>query len=332
MDTSIIATADDAVFTKNAAVQAGYYEDPYISYFYDGIATANQSPHIQPIIKRGTHARVMCVDHVISNFLEENCQIVILGAGKDTTYFRHRKQKKNVVWFEVDHEIVVKNKLRTIQQNSQAFDDVQIKDTKIVSMTDSSSSCHLICHDLRESPKLLLDKMVNDGFSVSKRTLFVAECVQMYMEESCTRTLWEYFAKEQQHFSIVLYDPILGRDSQFGRIMEENLHSKRKVLSKHSSGLETRTLENHLDKFISSGWNFAMGCDMWTAYQYFLTNEERQKANACEFLDEIEEWMLIMQHYCLVIAVPSKEHAVMLLRGLDPHRCLSKKKCTSQHE
>lgn len=327
MDTAIIATADDAVFTKYAAVQAGYYDDPYISYFHGSGAFSQQElPYIQPIIKRGTHGRVMCIDRVISNFMEDNCQIVILGAGKDTNYFRHRGKKNNVVWFEVDHEIVSKNKIKTIRRQSKAFGEIH---GHTITNEASNSSCHFIGHDLRESPQLLLNKLTKDhDFSLSKRTLFVVECVQMYMEESSSRRLWQHLAKqqEQNNFSIVLYDPILGLDSQFGRMMEQNLHRKRKVLSQQSSGMQTRTLEQHLDKFILSGWDFAIGCDMWTAYQYFLTKEERQKANACEFLDELEEWILIMQHYCLVLVAPSQEEATSLLQGLDPNRCQIKTK------
>jgi hypothetical protein len=41
---------------------------------------------------------------------------------------------------------------------------------------------------------------------------------------------------------------------------------------------------------------------MWSAYQTVLTQAQRQRANQCEFLDEIEEWILIMRHYCFVVA------------------------------
>ena len=41
---------------------------------------------------------------------------------------------------------------------------------------------------------------------------------------------------------------------------------------------------------------------MMAAYEIVLTSGEREHANRCEMLDEIEEWMLIMKHYCFVIA------------------------------
>jgi drug/metabolite transporter (DMT)-like permease len=41
---------------------------------------------------------------------------------------------------------------------------------------------------------------------------------------------------------------------------------------------------------------------LWWAYSTILTPEQRQRAQACEFLDELEEWKLIMQHYCIVVA------------------------------
>jgi hypothetical protein len=46
----------------------------------------------------------------------------------------------------------------------------------------------------------------------------------------------------------------------------------------------------------------ATGCDMWSAYNHVITAEQRRRANQCEFLDEVEEWMIIMRHYCVVVA------------------------------
>jgi len=47
----------------------------------------------------------------------------------------------------------------------------------------------------------------------------------------------------------------------------------------------------------------ATGCDMMAAYDTVLTVGDRGRANGCEMLDEFEEWILIMRHYCFVVAV-----------------------------
>jgi hypothetical protein len=51
-----------------------------------------------------------------------------------------------------------------------------------------------------------------------------------------------------------------------------------------------------------AGFGIATGCDMYTAYETIIPATDRQVANRCEFLDELEEWMLIMRHYCFVVA------------------------------
>ena len=119
---SIMATANNAIVAKHAAVMAGYYDDPFLEPFCrqsDNVGTMGapgevrsgsqsssldqhrQHQHhqypgrrqVQPIIKRGTHARVCCMDRVLSRFLgapNKTKQVVILGAGKDTSFFRYR--------------------------------------------------------------------------------------------------------------------------------------------------------------------------------------------------------------------------------------------------
>lgn len=39
-----------------------------------------------------------------------------------------------------------------------------------------------------------------------------------------------------------------------------------------------------------------------TCYETIMNHDERKKACSVEMLDEIEEWVLIMKHYCFVVA------------------------------
>ena len=72
-------------------------------------------------------------------------------------------------------------------------------------------------------------------------------------------------------------------------------------------------------------WHQALGCDMWWAYSTILTPEQRQRAQTCEFLDELEEWKLIMQHYCIVVACTTEAGLDFCqagpLLGLDASKC-----------
>lgn len=102
-----------------------------------------------------------------------------------------------------------------------------------------------------------------------------------------------------KHASAVIYDPIAQYDA-FGQVMEKHLVDAG-MAKAHTSLLQTRTLQHQLNKLTQCGFEIAVGCDMWSAYQSILTDEQRVRANNCELLDELEEWKMLMQHYCLAV-------------------------------
>lgn len=209
-DSIIKSTADEALSSKLSATSKGYYSDPYLSYFAVDSNNINSRSNkyntVHPIIRRGSHARVCCMDRVIaalhSNEFEnivknkEHVQVVVLGAGKDTSYFRYRsdtlttqiksandsaykKSGRNVSWYEVDHCSTInfkKNRERMIESNRML--QVRYPSADHVNIL---KHC-LIEFDLRNSAvdlmKLLEEKY---GFEKDLPTLFVMECVQMYL-------------------------------------------------------------------------------------------------------------------------------------------------------
>lgn len=329
-DASIMGTADDAASTKYAAVQAGYYQDPFLAAF------SVRQRHCQPIIKRGTYARVMCMDRAISAFIQsrEDPRIVVLGAGNDTTFFRYISglliEPKPVQWYEVDHTSMIHKKAKIIQQQQRTF-QAQVKTHScggfvVTSDKATKSICHLVDHDLRKSPSELIDKLAQHGLhGKTHAILFVVECMQLYLEECSSRTLWKTLALQCPQACLLLFDPIVGVSSSFGSVMEQNL-LRVKVITPDSSMVQTRTLSQQMEKFVDlCGWQQAIGCDMWWAYNTMLTPEQRQHAQNCEFLDEVEEWKLIMQHYCFVVACATNAGLDICragpLLGLEASRC-----------
>ena len=339
-----MATADDAVLAKLATVQAGYYSDPFIEplcLHASGIAESRgrRQRQVQPIIKRGTHARVCCMDRSIAAFIEyhssnknNSVQIVVMGSGKDTSYFRHGRS--HVRWYEVDHPSVLQTKASILQATPDLFQS-QTQKTEygyLISTTRSTgpssedpttcrkTECHLVEHDLRENPQKLLDTLIQKtgSFDAAAPTLFLFECVLMYMPDDASRSLLQCLAQSQSSSTIpqayiCCYEPILGSDS-FGKMMERNLVQAGVGLP-DSCLRTTRTLEEQLDKLVRSGFSHAAGCDMAQAYETVMTQAQRTKANQCEFLDELEEWLMIMRHYCFVVAttVPDSDFAKQFL-------------------
>jgi [phosphatase 2A protein]-leucine-carboxy methyltransferase len=360
----IIGTSDDAILTKLSAMQKGYYEDPFLPYFSQGassISTKNvREPNElpsrsrdkaqrnvirqqrsldfqhQPVIRRGTHARVCVMDYSISAFLEltKDCsetQVVILGSGKDTTYLRsqcnllHQKSdlmriKGNTLWYEIDHGIVIQKKLSLLQScplfdfSYQSVGSAPLNDASFIISPKSIKTtldqdthngkfepCHLVAYDLQNPFDDLIDILIKrHGFKRDVNTLFVMECVQMYLSESDSRYLLSTITRLCEAPSLIIFDPIIQND-QFGQVMVNNL-LRAGVTNPNMSLLKTRSLACQMKKLREGGFQYVRGCDFYDAYESVLKNEDRRKANSVEMLDEIEEWILIMKHYCLIAA------------------------------
>lgn len=348
-DRPIISTADDAILAKLATVKAGYYEDPYLEPFRRHAAgISEQDSHtrsrrqVQPIIKRGTHARVSCMDRAVSSFLQykpetSKLQIVVLGSGKDTAYFRHCQQENNAQWYEVDHASVIQNKSAIVQETPDIFQNTSVQKLPHGFILKTSNrktnngdtptentikTCHLVEHDLRKPSETLIQKLQQtDGFDDQAPTLFLLECVLMYIPVDASHDILQTITKHFPKAYLCCYEPILGSDA-FGNVMEQNLvHAG--VAVTNSCLLKTRTLEAQLDKVITCGFQMAIGCDMYSAYETVMTAEQRRRANQCEFLDEVEEWMLIMRHYCFLVATttPSDDFSKIFC-GVGPKSAL----------
>jgi len=364
----------------------------------------------QPLIRRGTHARVCAMDRALTAFLfanigtgvhqqkcnDTNCartkrQVVVLGAGRDTSYLRYldgkliscgekahvgssgrntmgpkpqQEGKEMVRWFEVDFPRVIHQKMELLKTCPRVIiDDLQQDATGKMShamhirlrsegITSSSGSArsttrrkklvgiteedmdvdlldgqmvppklsskrrgailpyHLVGFDLRLPPLHLFEILQSEhGFDPNVPTIFLLECVLMYMPESSVVSLFHGISSACGSNAIVaIFDPILGDDG-FGRIMEQHLTRAGVVAPPTVDSNDPlcltahRTIDSHLNSLISCGFNTAIGCDMLDAYDTAVIGDvQRARANSVELLDEIEEWSLIMRHYCFVVA------------------------------
>ena len=122
-DDAVRRTNDDASASKLACAAKGYVDDPYVRHF------ARPGRAFPPLINRGYHARVTAVRAVVDAFLDARLrgaervppggasdrQIVSIGAGFDTTYFRLRAERRAPASFvEIDHEEIVRAKARVV--------------------------------------------------------------------------------------------------------------------------------------------------------------------------------------------------------------------------
>lgn len=386
-DQAVKSTADDAILAKLSSVEKGYYDDPFIAAMARGASgLVNKSNNIRqsrqhhnhrhetasstaPLIRRGTHARVKAIDRAIDSFLslplqkdgssapKVDRQVVVLGAGRDTTYLRRRFQKDettldSVRWYEVDHPSVMIQKAHSWLPGCipdgcgckcEVNDDIDTSYAVILSNKkgdtnsdqsdiESTSNYHLIGHDLRSPPTTLFDKLSHPkhGYDRSLPTLFVLECVMMYLPEDASRDLLRHIAESpvpplsccgsssDTFVSVAMYDPIPS-DDRFGQLMIENLQ-RAGIMGRSQKGHQrsvdnesnrpqlslehTLTLSDQLTKLTKAGFDIGAGCNMMNAYNYgVISANDRRRAARCEMLDELEEFVLLMEHYCLIIGV-----------------------------
>lgn len=62
-------------------------------------------------------------------------------------------------------------------------------------------------------------------------------------------------------------------------------------------------LPSHSARFIESGCDVAHACTMLTIYNNLIPLSEKTRINRIEMLDEIEEWEMLMSHYCVSIGI-----------------------------
>jgi [phosphatase 2A protein]-leucine-carboxy methyltransferase len=90
-DIAIRLTDTDASAARLSAVQKGYLQDPFIKHL---VPRAHLHPPGQPLINVGTFVRSTALDDLIHQWLllsqdeGKPCQIVSLGAGSDTRFWR----------------------------------------------------------------------------------------------------------------------------------------------------------------------------------------------------------------------------------------------------
>lgn len=90
-DTPIRQTDSDAAVARLSAVQKRYINDPFVKYF---VPRAQFQPPRPPLINIGTYVRTKGIDDLVEEWLKlaentgKQCQIVSLGAGTDTRFWR----------------------------------------------------------------------------------------------------------------------------------------------------------------------------------------------------------------------------------------------------
>lgn len=310
-DSAIMHTNDEATLGKRAAVRLGYYQDPFVEIF----AGPHQSAALSsPLMNRGHFARSLAFQTVALRFLglsaAPDCprrQIVSLGCGFDTLYFRLASQHGPLLdclqsfrYFEVDFPQVVAKKSAAMNRVAPDLFQPHLED---------GARYSLFACDLRNTQELTT-LLLQHGFHLDEPTLFLSECVLIYMSPEEGSAIIEWAAKTVPHSVFCTYEQINPNDA-FGKTMIRNLESRNIPL--HSL-MAYPTLQSQMKRYKDAGFSWARARTMINVYEMFLPAEETARANQIERFDEYEEWRLVLSHYMVVVAGNDKtaEEAINL--------------------
>lgn len=313
METVVSRTDDDALAARASAVKLGYWKDDHLKYFVKEVERK------APVINRGTFVRTWAIDQIIHHFLSDASltsdgggqkkQIISLGAGSDTRSFNLIQKYKAsgspvpFIYHEFDFPHVCQRKALTITSKrtlkgllEYGSSEPVVVDARKGSILGHSYALHPL--DLKH---LRQESQLPSGIDPSLETLIISEVCLIYMEVESADDILHWTTGFPDSIMLI-YEPIRGDDA-FGRMMIKNLAARGlelKTLEKYS------TLESQSQRLRSALYPIARSCTMNDVFEKWTTNQERERIMKLEMLDEVEEWILLAEHYCIAIGLRGK--------------------------
>ncbi|KEY65545.1 hypothetical protein S7711_08226 [Stachybotrys chartarum IBT 7711] len=307
-DTTIQGTDTDAAVSRLSAVDAGYLQDPYARYF---VSSADGPPPRRfPIINRGTYTRITALDVLIESFLTVDKtpeprwrQIVSLGAGTDTRPFRlfSRPHGSRIIYHELDFAVTCARKRRVVEGAPSLAGILTAVDTLPDGTSWSSrpaSGGEYYCHgiDLRDLVGAQDPAQAIPGLRTDVPTLLISECCLCYLAPSESSSIIEHFTSQIPNLGLVIYEPIRPDDA-FGRVMVSNLAAR----NVHMPTLESYpNNEAQVSRLRQAGFESARCKTIKDIWSTWIMPREKERVDALEGLDEVEEWELLASHYAIV--------------------------------
>ncbi|KIW80800.1 hypothetical protein Z517_07417 [Fonsecaea pedrosoi CBS 271.37] len=321
-------TDTDAATSRQSAVDAGYLEDPFSALLHTGGPVSRRLPlmnrgrslavnmvHVLNLPAAGTYVRTTSIDRIVDTFLssagEGRKQIISLGAGSDTRYFRLRQKRRkgDVVYHELDFEANTRRKI--IQLRSPSFEaaakqlaevDTQGADVQVSHDAAALVSSDYLVHpqDLRYLPQ---KEGLLTGMDITLPTLIISECCLVYLPPEGADAVLNYFSKlfpETTPLAIAIYEPIRPHDP-FGKTMVSNLMGRGiqlQTLEKYA-GLEEQRRRLRTFGYGEGSGGGAQAADIDFIWQRWITPEEKERVEGLEWMDEVEEFVLLAKHYCI---------------------------------
>lgn len=137
-----------------------------------------------------------------------------------------------------------------------------------------------------------------DHVDVTLPTLLISECCLIYLQPAAADAVLDYFTSifpSGTSLGLIIYEPFKPFDS-FGEVMVSNLAARGIVLQTlqkyHSLAIQRARLQKH-------GLAGTAAADVDFLWENWVSAEEKQRVATLEMVDEVEEWRLLAQHYCV---------------------------------
>ncbi|XP_078719878.1 tRNA wybutosine-synthesizing protein 4 [Lampetra fluviatilis] len=312
-------TNDSSILSKVSMATAGYVQDQLLAHF---TCEAQSQWRRSPLINRGYYVKAKAVDYVLTRFLEQTraeprTQMVSLGAGFDTAYFRLKSEARlgRAVVFEVDFPAVARRKAALIRQSpellallspgqvwfheAESGDETPRPDDPPLpkGLCMSSADYCLLGVDVTRLRELE-ESLVGTGLDPAAPTLLLSECVLTYVDANRASALIGWAAERLVAATFVAYEQAHPGDV-FGSVMMNHFSRLRSPL-RALRRFPTRHAQHA--RYLSQGWERCESVDMNEFYLNVLPVEERARVEHLELFDEHEEWHLKCSHYFILVA------------------------------
>ncbi|KAH3962693.1 hypothetical protein HBI25_105310 [Parastagonospora nodorum] len=300
-DNAVKATDQDAAGSRVSCVELGYLHDPYAKLFATQPATRRL-----PLLNRGTYVRTSAIDQLVNKFLladpSSAKQIVSLGAGTDTRFFRLMDSYPDIrlVYHEIDFPTNTVAKIASIQRQPLLYRKLLHSPTAATSYHSETYNIHAL--DLRSLANSAEETPRPDipNLDPAMPTLILSEMCLVYLQPSAVQSivssLVTHYLQPATPASLILYEPILPQDA-FGRTMTSNLRTRNIHLHTMTAYPELGDQRARL-----KGYGFeaaARAEDTSYIWRNWVSEEEKERVAGLEFLDELEELELLLRHYCI---------------------------------
>lgn len=312
-DDSVTKTNDDASQCKRSAVSLGYWQDPYLNALVPRHGMSGEMRKA-PEIHLGYFTRVSAIWNLLIKAIDKvseiqgtkgKVQILNLGAGYDTLFWRvqdylEKSSRKDMIKCFVDLDLpeVTAKKCMSVRKSNTLIAKVAGDGNEEVkfSRTDMHGlSYHIVAANFTDLD--VLERKLGEcaGFSYDTPTIFVTECVMVYIEPSKATNFLKWTTSKFHSSIAMINHEQLNIFDKFGQVMMENLSQRGCSLP----GIEAcRDKNTHIQRLVSSGWQSGI---CWTMYELYnlLPKEEISRVEKIEFLDERELITQLFEHYCV---------------------------------